>query len=78
MFEVDGKVGSKYRFIVLTAQRSRQLMAGAKPRVETNFLKPACIAIRELAEGKLDWTTKEVKPPVPSTEVGELLLDPTS
>jgi DNA-directed RNA polymerase subunit omega len=78
MFEVDTKVGSKYRFIILAAQRARQLMAGAQQRVDSKFQKPACVAIEELKEGKLKWTKSEVKPPVPSNEVGELLLDTTS
>lgn len=78
MFRVSEKVGSKYRFIILVAQRAKQLMAGAQPRVETKVLKPACIAIEELKDDKLNWSTNEVQPPVPSNEVGELLLDPTS
>jgi len=78
MFEVDEKVGSKYRFIILSAQRARQLMSGAQPRVDLKVQKPACVAIEELREGKLNWTTIEVKPPESSNEVGELLLDTTS
>ncbi len=78
MFRVDDKIGSKYRFIILTAQRAKQLMAGAQPRIETDVQKPAFVAIQELNDGKLNWTSKDVKPPVPSNEVGELLLDPTS
>jgi DNA-directed RNA polymerase omega subunit len=78
MFRVDEKVGSKYRFIILAAQRARQLMAGAQARVDIKVQKPACIAIEELKEGKLSWTQKEIKPKVPSNEIGELLLDTTS
>jgi DNA-directed RNA polymerase omega subunit len=78
MFRVDEKVGSKYRFIILASQRAKQLMAGAQARVDIIAQKPACIAIEELKEGKLNWKIKEIKPPVPSNEVGELLLDTTS
>lgn len=75
MFEVDEKVGSKYRFIILAAQRARQLMSGAQPRVEVKAEKPVTVAIQELKEGRLNWTTRDVKPPVPANEVGELLID---
>lgn len=78
MFEVDEKVGSKYRFVILAAQRAKQLMAGARARVELKVPKPFCVAIEELKEGRLNWTKKEIKPPVPSNEVGELLIDTTS
>ncbi len=75
MFEVDEKVGSKYRLIVLANQRAKQLMSGALPRVEKRTEKAIQIAIEEIKQGKLNWTTKEVAPPTPTDEVGEPLLD---
>ncbi len=75
MFEVDGKIGSKYRFIVLANQRAKQLMSGAVPRVEIKTQKAIPIAIEEIKQNKLNWTTKEVSPPTPPDVVGEPLLD---
>ncbi|MFB3852031.1 MAG: DNA-directed RNA polymerase subunit omega [Acidobacteriota bacterium] len=75
MFEVDEKIGSKYRFIVLANQRAKQLMSGAVPRVEVKTEKAIPIAIEEIKQGKLKWTTKEVAPPSPPDAVGEPLLD---
>lgn len=75
MFEVDEKIGSKYRFIVLANQRAKQLMQGAVPRVEVSTSKAIPIAVEEIKQGKLNWTTKEVTPPTPPDAVGEPLLD---
>lgn len=77
MFEVDEKVGSKYRMIVLVTQRAKQLMMGAEPRVNIMTDKAVPIAIKEIQEGKIKWQTKEVKPPVPLTEGGDILIDQT-
>ena len=58
MFNVDEKVGSKYRYIVLCNQRTKQLLQGAEPRVDTSVKKPAYIAMQEMSDGKIDWKLK--------------------
>ena len=40
MFTVNEKIGSKYRFVTLCAQRTKQLLSGAQARVETACIKP--------------------------------------
>lgn len=72
MFQVDGKVGSKYRFVVLCAQRSRQLMEGAQVRVETASQKPAYISMQEITQDKVDWSIRETEVPA-LNEMGEIL-----
>ena len=72
MFIVDEKIGSKYRFVTLCAQRTRQLLEGADPRVESVCHKPAYIAMQEVMGGKVDWTIKELPPPQ-EPEGGEVL-----
>ena len=63
MFIVDEKIGSKYRFVVLCAQRTRQLLEGADPRVESTIRKPAFVAMQEVMSGKVDWRVNEPEPP---------------
>ena len=48
---------SKYRKIILAAQRSKQLQRGADPRVEMDPRKSKAtrIAMKELDEGKIDY-----------------------
>jgi DNA-directed RNA polymerase omega subunit len=51
-------IDSKYRLIILAAQRSKQLQRGANPRVDadTRKTKPTRIAMREFAERKVNFT----------------------
>ena len=72
MFIVSDKIGSKYRFVNLCAQRTRQILDGAVPRVESSVNKPAFVAMQEVLSGKVEWTVKETQAPeVP--ESGEIL-----
>jgi len=72
MFTVSDKIGSKYRFVVLCAQRTRQLLEGAEVRIESGFKKPAFLAIQEVLSDKVEWTVKETQPPA-LPESGEIL-----
>lgn len=46
---------SKYTLVMVISKRARQLIDGAKPKVETNSNKPVTIAMEELLEGKLEY-----------------------
>ncbi len=72
MFEVSEKIGSKYRFIVICAQRAKQLMEGAQVRVETSSQKPAYVSMQEVLADKTNWTTKEAEAPA-VVGMGEIL-----
>ena len=50
--EIPDEYDSKFRFIVVAAQRAQQLQNGAPPKLKVNSEKPAYIAIRE-AEASL-------------------------
>ncbi|MCA1625253.1 MAG: DNA-directed RNA polymerase subunit omega [Acidobacteria bacterium] len=54
---VNPEIDSKYRKIILAAQRSKQLQRGANPRVDmdTRKSKPTRIAMKEIEEGKVDF-----------------------
>ena len=64
---VNPEVDSKYRKIILAAQRSKQLQRGANPRVDMDPRKSKAtrIAMKELEEGRVDFET------IPSTIPGE-------
>ena len=55
----QGEIDSKYRMIILAAQRSKQLQRGATPRIEadTRKTKPTRIAMKELENGKVNFET---------------------
>jgi DNA-directed RNA polymerase subunit omega len=48
---------SKYRLIIVAAQRSKQLQRGARPRVDMELQKhkPTRIALEEVYQGKVDY-----------------------
>lgn len=52
---------SRYTLVMLTAKRSRQLVDGAKPLIETTSVKPVSIAIEELMARKITYTRPEIK-----------------
>jgi DNA-directed RNA polymerase subunit omega len=49
---------SKYRLIIVAAQRSKQLQRGARPRVELDPQKhkPTRIALEEVERGKVSFS----------------------
>jgi DNA-directed RNA polymerase omega subunit len=52
---------SKYRLILVAAQRSKQLQRGARPRVEMDSQrhKPTRIALEEVQRGKIHFSLVE-------------------
>ena len=52
---------SKYRMIIVAAQRSKQLQRGARPRVELDPQrhKPTRIALEEVQRGKIQFSLIE-------------------
>ncbi|NLT31973.1 MAG: DNA-directed RNA polymerase subunit omega [Acidobacteria bacterium] len=57
--KIPERIGSKYRFIILAAERAKQLQNNAKPKIKTKSTKPAYIAIRELEEDLLSYEITE-------------------
>lgn len=51
---------SKYTLVMLVAKRSRQLVDGAEPMVETNSEKPVTIALEELLQGKIEYDSPSI------------------
>ena len=50
------KIGSHFKVVQVASHRAHQLELGAKPMVEKEGDKPVVIALREIAEGKIDET----------------------
>lgn len=51
------EIDSKYRMILLAAQRSKQLQRGANPRIESDVkkTKPTRIALEEIRQKKIHF-----------------------
>ena len=59
--QVNPTLDSKYRLILVAAQRSKQLQKGARPRIEMDAQrhKPTRIALEEVQRGKVDFSIIE-------------------
>jgi DNA-directed RNA polymerase subunit omega len=55
------QIDSKYRLILVAAQRSKQLQRGARPRIEmdTQRHKPTRVALEEVLRGKVVFNLVE-------------------
>jgi DNA-directed RNA polymerase subunit omega len=66
MQKIPDSIGSKYRFIILAAERAKQLQNNAKPKIKTRSTKPAHIAMKEL---EADLLAFEILPQIdPATK----------
>ena len=64
MIELPEGIDSVFRYIVITALRSEQLIQGARPRIESRHVKPTLIAKDEVDAGLVEWrvlTPEEVE-----------------
>lgn len=54
-------IDSKYRLIIVAAQRSKQLQRGARPRIEmdTQRHKPTRVALEEVHRGRVPFKIVE-------------------
>jgi DNA-directed RNA polymerase subunit omega len=59
MQKIPDSIGSKYRFIILAAERAKQLQNNARPKIKTRSTKPAYIAMREIEQ---DLVAFEITP----------------
>jgi len=55
MVKIPESIGSKYRFIIVAAERAKQLQSRAKPKVKIKSNKPAKIAMKEVEEGLVSF-----------------------
>lgn len=53
--ELLQNVDCRYTLIVEVARRARQLVAGAKPLIETEETKPVSIAVQEVRDGIITY-----------------------
>jgi DNA-directed RNA polymerase subunit omega len=55
MPKIPENIGSKYRYIIIAAERAKQLQNKAKPKLKTKSTKPAYVAMREVEEGLISF-----------------------
>jgi len=73
-------VDNRFELVLVAAKRARQLSMGAEPLVELENDKPTVLALREIAENKINQSVLEEEV-VPQDDIeamieGELLQSP--
>lgn len=63
MPNIPENIGSKYRFIIIAAERAKQLQNRAKPKVKIKSTKPAKIAMKEVEDGLISFEIRPAEPP---------------
>lgn len=64
MSKIPDSIGSKYRFIILAAERAKQIQSNARPKLKTRSIKPAYIAMREIEQDLVSFEITPVEPEV--------------
>jgi DNA-directed RNA polymerase subunit omega len=67
MQKIPEKIGSKYRFIIVAAERAKQLQNNAKPKIKTRSTKPAYIAMKELEADVISYEILPLVEPASQT-----------
>jgi DNA-directed RNA polymerase subunit omega len=50
------RIDNRFQLVLVAAKRARQLAMGHEPRVPWDDDKPTVVALREIAEGRIDPT----------------------
>lgn len=66
MQKIPERIGSKYRFIIIAAERAKQLQNNAKPKIKTKSTKPAYIAMKEVEADLIEFEIPPSDAPNPS------------
>lgn len=59
MIEIPDNIDSKYRFVILSALRARQIQSGSAPMIDDGSRKPTQIAQQEVLQGLVPFTIPE-------------------
>lgn len=55
MDRIPEKIDSRFRYVLLAAERAEQMMKGGSPKVETSAKKPTRIAMDEISMDLVEW-----------------------
>jgi DNA-directed RNA polymerase omega subunit len=55
MDRIPERIDSRFRYVLLAAERAEQMMRGGSPKVETAAKKPTRIAMDEISMDLVEW-----------------------
>lgn len=70
MDRMPEKIDSKFRLVLLAAQRAEQMMRGGRPKIEMGDLKPTRVALEEITNDLVDWDYGPAEEPEEEMEAG--------
>lgn len=62
IIKVPKNFDSKFRFILVAAERAKQIQNGAPPKIDVKSAKPAYIAVREVEQNLIPFEILEEAP----------------
>lgn len=65
---IPEKIDSKFRFVLLAAERAEQMLRGARPKMAMGELKATRIAMEEISNDLVEWEYG----PAPEAELAEI------
>jgi DNA-directed RNA polymerase subunit omega len=68
IIKIPKEFDSKFRFILVAADRAKQILNGAPPKLEVRSGKPAYIATREVEQNLIKYEILEEAPPEEEVE----------
>lgn len=67
-------IDSRFRLVVLATERAKQLMSGAKPVIQSKYIKAATLALHEISECPVDYVIgKEARKAMQDAATAKLL-----
>jgi DNA-directed RNA polymerase omega subunit len=71
LIQIPDNIDSKYRFVILSALRARQLQGGSRPLIKEPSHKATQIAQREILQGLVQFNIPDNPKKPPKEEVPE-------
>ena len=71
MIQIPDNIDSKYRFVILSALRARQIQGGSRPLIKEPSHKATQIAQREILQGLVQFNIPNNQNKPPQEEVPE-------
>ena len=59
IIEIPSEFDSKFRFIIVAAERAKQIQNGAPAKIVTRIRKPAYVSIQEVEQGVVPYSILE-------------------
>jgi DNA-directed RNA polymerase omega subunit len=74
MDRVPTEMDSKFRYVLVAANRAEQLMRGARSKIEESRRKPTVLAMQEVDENLVEWDYGPAPEPEPVAEEAAAIL----